>query len=84
MDNEQKLNELYTNAATVTNTFFDFILQFRRENIFETKEGQSKTVEDVASIRMSPQMAKALTGLLTQNVKAYEAEFGEIPCFKTE
>lgn len=81
---EENKHELYSNALTVSNTFFDFTLTFKKENIYESEEGQRKEVEDVSSVRMSPQLAKALSALLQDNVKQYEEKFGEIPAFKAE
>lgn len=80
---EKKQEEVYANALTVSNTFFDFTLDFKRECIYENEEGkQEKEVVEVAKIRMSPQMAKALNKLLDGNLKKYEADFGAIPEFK--
>lgn len=80
MDEKNKsTQEVYANALTMSNTFFDFTLAFKKENIYETAEGQKKDVEEVAFVRMSPQMAKALSALLQNNLKSYEDEYGTIP-----
>ena len=80
---EKKQEEVYANALTVSNTFFDFTLDFKRECIYENEEGkQEKEVVEVAKIRISPQMAKALNRLLDGNLNKYEADFGTIPEFK--
>lgn len=80
---EKKQEEVYANALTVSNTFFDFTLDFKRECIFENAEGkQEKEVAEVAKIRMSPQMAKALNRLLSENLSKYESNYGTIPEFK--
>ena len=36
-------------------------------------------VNQLAELRMSPQLAKKLTMIMIQQLKAYEADFGEIP-----
>jgi hypothetical protein len=36
-------------------------------------------VEELGQIRISPQLAKKLTMILAQQLKAYEERFGEIP-----
>lgn len=84
-ENIKNATEVYTNALTVSNTFFDFTLSFKKENIYENDNGeQKKEQEEVAFIRMSPQMAKALTALLQNNIAKYEKEYGTIPGFKAE
>lgn len=83
-ENNKKTNEVYTNALTVSNTFFDFNISFKKEYIYEDNGQQKKDSEEVALIRMSPQMAKALMSLLQNNVAQYEKEYGTIPGFKTE
>lgn len=74
--------ELYSNAMSTSNTFFDFILDFKKETIVEDETGKQKHISNVAKIRISPQMAKALKELLTENIKNYEETFGAIPEFK--
>lgn len=83
-ENNKKTNEVYTNALTVSNTFFDFNLSFKKEYIFEDSGEQKKASEEVALLRMSPQMAKALMSLLQNNIAQYEEAYGLIPAFKTE
>lgn len=83
-ENIKNTKEVYANSLTVSNTFFDFSLLFKKDNIYETSEGQKKDTEEVAFVRMSPQMAKALCALLSNNVAEYEKQFGTIPGFKSE
>lgn len=83
-ENIKDVKEVYANSLTVSNTFFDFSLLFKKDNIYETVEGQKKDSEEVAFVRMSPQMAKALCVLLSNNVAEYEKQFGTIPSFRAE
>nr|DAH68512.1 MAG TPA: Protein of unknown function (DUF3467) [Caudoviricetes sp.] len=82
-DNKEVRNEVYANGLTISNTFFDFCLQFKREFIYEGKDSsQHKDVDNEIIIRMSPQMAKAMKTLLEGNLDSYEKEYGSIPNFK--
>jgi len=81
MNETEKISEVYANALTITNTFFDFSLKFMKENIIEQNGEQKKELNDVALVRMSPQMAKALYTLLQNNVQKYEKTYGEIPVY---
>ncbi len=77
-------NEKYVNGVTVSSTFFDFLLDFKNEYIYENEGKQVKETTDVERIRMSPQMAKALADLLGNNVLSYEEQYGEIPSLVKE
>lgn len=82
MGENDKKPEVYANAITVSSTFFDFTLSFKKEIVFETEGGkQEKEMEDVSFIRVSPQMAKALAVLLNNNISSYEEKYGPIPDF---
>lgn len=83
-ENSKKATEVYANAVTLANTFFDFSMLFKRDYVYETEGGQKKDTEEVAFVRMSPQMAKALCALLQNNITEYEKQFGTIPGFKAE
>ena len=83
-ENNKKATEVYANSVTVSNTFFDFSMLFKKDYIYEAEEGQKKDTEEVAFVRMSPQMAKALCALLQNNVNEYEKQFGNIPGYKAE
>ena len=67
--------ENYANSVQIRVNLWDFFLMF----------GQlDQTAQDAVNIRnfqgifVSPQQAKALLGILQQNVSQYEAAFGEI------
>jgi hypothetical protein len=67
--------ETYANSVQMRVNIWDFFL------IFGTLQQQTETqveIRNVQGIYLSPQQAKALLGLLQQNVAGYESTFGEI------
>jgi flagellar protein FlaG len=67
--------ENYANSVQMRVNIWDFFL------IFGTLQQQSETqveIRNFQGIYLSPQQAKALLGLLQQNVASYEGTFGEI------
>ena len=67
--------ENYANSVQVRVNVWDFFL------IFGTLQQQSEThveVRNFQGIFLSPQQAKALLGVLQQNVANYESAFGEV------
>jgi len=67
--------EHYANSVQVRVSVWDFFL------VFGTLVQQSETqveIENFQGIYLSPQQAKALLGILQQNVAGYESAFGEI------
>ena len=67
--------ENYANSVQMRVNIWDFFL------IFGTLQQQSETqveIRNFQGIYLSPQQAKALLGLLQQNVASYEGAFGEI------
>lgn len=67
--------ETYANSVQVRVNVWDFFL------VFGTLQQQSETqveVNNFQGIYLSPQQAKALSGILQQNVAGYESTFGEI------
>lgn len=81
---EQRGNvvDVYVNGLTVSNTYFDFNLEFLKEYIYLENGLQKKDSEKVALVRMSPQMAKGLVTILQNNIRSYEEQYGEIPMLK--
>jgi hypothetical protein len=68
---------LYANVVSVNVNLFDFVLDFGTR-----KPPEGEVMKDTpVRVYLSPAHAKVLAKLLQENVKAYEAEFGEI---KTE
>jgi flagellar protein FlaG len=67
--------ENYANSVQMRVNIWDFFL------VFGTLQQQSETqveIKNFQGIYLSPQQAKALLGLLQQNVAGYESAFGEI------
>jgi hypothetical protein len=73
--NAEDYRESYANSVQMRVNIWDFFL------IFGTLQQQSETqveIKNFQGIYLSPQQAKALLGLLQQNVAGYESAFGEI------
>jgi Protein of unknown function (DUF3467) len=68
--------ENYSNVAQVNGSLFDFRICFGVAQ--PLVEGQTAQLDMFQTIFLSPQHAKSLLGMLTQNVQNYEATFGEI------
>jgi flagellar protein FlaG len=67
--------EGYANSVQMRVNIWDFFL------VFGTLQQQSESqveIRNFQGIYLSPQQAKALLGLLQQNVASYETAFGEI------
>src|SRR6202162_3751251 len=73
--NAPDYRETYANSVQVRVNVWDFFL------VFGTVQQQSETqveIRNFQGIYLSPPQAKALLGLLQQNVSGYETAFGEI------
>jgi Protein of unknown function (DUF3467) len=73
--NAPDYRESYANSVQMRVNIWDFFLAFG------TLQQQSETqveIRNFQGIYLSPQQAKALLGLLQQNVSGYEKAFGEI------
>jgi hypothetical protein len=73
--NATDYRESYANSVQMRVNIWDFFLAFG------TLQQQSETqveIRNFQGIYLSPQQAKALLGLLQQNVSGYESAFGEI------
>ena len=73
--NTSDYRETYANSVQVRVNVWDFFL------VFGTLLQQSETqveIQNFQGIYLSPQQAKALLGVLQQNVSGYESAFGEI------
>lgn len=67
--------ETYSNSVQVRVSVWDFFLTFG------TLQQHNETQVDIRNFQgvyLSPQQAKALASILTQNVASYESTFGEI------
>ena len=67
--------EHYANSVQIRVNLWDFFLLFGTVN--QTAADQV-SIQNFQGIYVSPQQAKALLGLLQQNVAGYESAFGEI------
>ena len=75
LTNVNDYRENYANSVQVRVNVWDFFL------VFGTLQQQSETqmeVQNFQGVYLSPQQAKALVGVLQQNVASYESAFGEI------
>ncbi len=67
--------ETYANSVQMRVNLWDFFLLFGTVN---QSSADSVTIENFQGLYLSPPQAKALSKLLDQNLKQYEAAFGEI------
>ena len=67
--------EAYSNSVQIRVNVWDFFLAFG--TMQQSSETQVE-LRNFQGIYLSPQQAKALLGLLQQNVAGYESAFGEI------
>jgi hypothetical protein len=75
LSNAPDYREAYANSVQMRVNVWDFFM------VFGTLQEQSETqveIRNFQGIYLSPQQAKALLGLLQQNVSGYESAFGEI------
>jgi hypothetical protein len=75
LTNSPEYRENYANSVQMRVNVWDFFL------VFGTVQQQSESqveIRNFQGIYLSPQQAKALLGLLQQNVNGYETAFGEI------
>jgi len=75
LNNASDYRENYANSVQMRVNIWDFFL------VFGTLQQQTETqveIRNFQGIYLSPQQAKALLGLLQQNVAGYEGAFGEI------
>ena len=67
--------ESYANSVQVRVSVWDFQLVF---GLASSESPDQVTIKNHQAIYLSPQQAKALLNVLTQNITQYEATFGEI------
>lgn len=75
LSNAADYRESYANSVQMRVNVWDFFL------VFGTVQQQNETqveIRNFQGIYLSPQQAKALLGLLQQNISGYEGAFGEI------
>ena len=67
--------EAYANSVQIRVSLWDFFLMFGTVN---QTAPDAVTIQNFQGVYLSPPQAKALANLLQQNLKQYEAAFGEI------
>lgn len=67
--------ETYSNSVQMRVSLWDFFLMFGTIN---QTAPDAVTIQNFQGIYLSPPQAKALSNVLQQNLKQYEAAFGEI------
>jgi hypothetical protein len=75
LNNGHDYREAYANSVQMRVNVWDFFM------VFGTLQQQTEAqveIRNFQGIYLSPQQAKALLGLLQQNVAGYESAFGEI------
>jgi Protein of unknown function (DUF3467) len=73
--NSPDYRESYANSVQMRVNVWDFFMAFG--TLQQQTESQVE-IRNFQGIYLSPQQAKALLGLLQQNVTGYESAFGEI------
>ena len=67
--------ETYANSVQIRVNLWDFYLMFGTINHTQPEQVE---IQNFQGVYLSPQQAKAMLGLMQQNVSQYEAAFGEI------
>jgi hypothetical protein len=75
MVNSADYRESYANSVQMRVNLWDFFLMF---GIVNQTTPDAVTIQNFQGIFLSPPQAKALLNVLQQNLKQYEAAFGEI------
>jgi len=75
LTNTPDYREHYANGVQIRVNLWDFFLMFGTVN---QTAPENVVIHNFQGIYLSPQQAKALLNILTQNISQYEATFGEI------
>lgn len=75
LSNSGEFREGYANSVQVRVSLWDFYLMFGR---IAQSAPDAVSIQNFQGIFLSPQQAKALSNVLSQNVQQYESAFGEI------
>jgi hypothetical protein len=73
--NTPDYRESYANSVQIRVNLWDFFLMFGTVN---QTSPENVLIHNFQGVYLSPQQAKALLNILTQNISQYEATFGEI------
>ena len=76
MAREPECPVVYANLAKITHAALEFLVDFKRLGP-ENREVESAPT--LVRVVMHPVIAKAFRDALVENVRRYEAQFGEIP-----
>ncbi|MBK6644968.1 MAG: DUF3467 domain-containing protein [Anaerolineales bacterium] len=70
-------NEFYANSVNVFSSLYDITLNFNAQSVVVIDQNKPQILQssNECTIRMSPQHAKALVALLTDQIKKYEENF---------
>lgn len=75
LEKTEEYRESYANSVQIRVNLWDFLLLFGMVN---QASPETVNIQNFQGVYLSPQQAKALLGVLQQNVNQYEAAFGEI------
>jgi hypothetical protein len=75
LSNAPEYREGYANSVQIRANLWDFFLLFGTLN---QTSPEAVNIQNFQGIYLSPQQAKALHNVLSQNLQQYEATFGEI------
>lgn len=75
LQNTDDYRESYANSVQMRVSLWDFFLMFGTVN---QTSPDAVTIQNFQGVYLSPPQAKALANLLGQNLRQYEAAFGEI------
>ena len=75
LNNGPDYREAYANSVQIRVNLWDFFLMFGTVN---QTAPDNVLIHNFQGVYLSPQQAKALLNVLTQNISQYEATFGEI------
>jgi hypothetical protein len=75
---EASVPTYYANNTAVETTVWDIRLKFA-ETLENDRESNITKVRELAYVRMSPQHARVIAGILNTHLEHYEAQYGRIP-----
>ena len=75
LEKNQDYRENYANSVQIRVNLWDFFLMF---GLINQTSQDNVQIQNFQGVYVSPQQAKALLNVLSQNVQQYEAAFGEI------
>lgn len=80
--NDKILNAQYANSISLSHSAYEVRIEFFVETPCEELGDINR--KGISDIRISPQLAKEMVGLLKQTISSYEDNVGEIPSIKKE